>query len=364
LGSGIYAHWPRLVAETARRGLSFVALVNLIDQTFIGAYKEELVRACRFGDALGCFVTCEEFFTLTANVPRHRTRYAWDDYVFDLEFPKASYHRYESGGFSTTIEHWRGVVEEMKGRQPTAEEWHRVLDGEAHDVYLLPHFKTGAFLGIYLTDYPGPRYRVTVDERYGVTRFIRDAVGFPKKVWAALPVPMEGDAPVEVDAQTGGVIVAGRMFGALASTRGPSRVLSVEPGSVTRVGVRIAAVGDFTLRYWSYKGTVYGLVERPSELPWFRHEVPYWQDCVYLRHAHGERGLLPVRWYVGLGEPTRLPEFYSRERLTIGRFELLHGGNGFFRIADAEAHNRLWCHNESAQSFWWAVRQMPEGHSL
>jgi len=356
-GSGIYANWPRLVAETHRRGLPFAALVNLIDQTFIGAYKEEFVRACRFGDALGRFVTCEEFFADTAAVPRERVRYAMDDYVFDLEMPTNNYHRYESGGFATTIECWRGVVEEMRSRPPAEADWRRVLDGEAHDTYVLPNFKTGAFLDLYLTDYPGPRYRVTVDERRGVTRFIRDAVGFPREVRAALPVPMEGEQPVDVDPTTGGIILDGRLFGMLASTRGPSQVVSIERGPVTRVVVRIAAVGDFILRYWAREGTVFGLVERPTEIPWFRHDIPYWQDCVYLRHAHGERDVLPVRFYLGVGEPTRHAEFYSRDRVAIGRFELLHGGNGFFRAAERELYNRLWSHNESALSFWWGVRR-------
>ncbi|HUT35320.1 MAG TPA: hypothetical protein VNE39_17655 [Planctomycetota bacterium] len=355
-GSGIYAHWPRLVAETHRRGLPFVALVNLIDQTFIGAYKEEFVRACRFGDALGRFATCTDFFAATADVPRPRHRYAWDDYVFDLEMPTANYHRYESGGFSTTIEYWRGVVADMAGREPTAAEWRRILDGEAHDTYVLPHFKTGGFLDLYLTDYPGPRYRVTVDERRGVTRFIRDAVGFPRDVHATPPVPIGGDGPVEVDPSTGGVTVEGKLFGVLASTRGDSRVVSIEPGAATRVVVAIDAVGEFIVRLWQRDGVVYGLVQRPTDIPWFCHDVPYWQDCVYLRHAPGEDEAPTLRYYWGIGEATRLAEFYSRDRVTLGRVELLHGGNGFYRLAGGELHNRLWSHNESARSFWWGVR--------
>jgi len=355
-GSGIYAQWPRLVAETHRRGLPFVALVNLIDQTFIGAYKEEFVRACRYSDALGRFTTCSDFFAATADVPWARHRYAWDDYVFDLEMPTNNYHRYESGSFSSTIEYWRGVVADMAGREPTADEWRRILDGEAHDTYVLPHFKTGAFLDLYLTDYPGPRYRVTVDERRGVTRFIRDAVGFPREFHATPPVPGEGDAPVEVDPATGGVWLEGRLFGVLASTRGASRVASIEPGVATRVVVAIEAVGEFTLRLWSRDGAAYGLVERPAEIPWFRHDLPYWQDCVYLRHAPAEGDAPVVRYYWGIGEATRHAEFYSRDRVTIGRVELLHGGNGFYRVAGGELHNRLWSHNETVRSFWWGAR--------
>jgi|GEM_PF-2308250 len=389
-GSGIYANWPRLVAETHRRGLPFVALVNLIDQTFIGAYKEECVRACRFGDALGRFATCSDFFAATADVPRVRHRYAWDDYVFDLEMPTNNYHRYESGGFSSTIEYWRGVVANMMARtpqgchpqaklegvftgpartlnlsveggtpqagEPTADEWLRVLDGEAHDTYVLPNFKTGAFLDLYLTDYPGPRYRVTVDERRGVTRFIRDAVGFPREFHATPPMPVEGDAPVEVDPATGGVWLEGRLFGVLCSTRGASHVVSIEPGAVTRIVVAIEAVGEFVVRLWAREGAACGLVERPAEIPWFRHDIPYWQDCVYLRHAPAEGDAPIVRYYWGIGETTRHAEFYSRDRVTIGRVELLHGGNGFYRIAGGEVHNRLWSHNETARSFWWGAR--------
>ncbi len=55
-------------------------------------------------------------------------------------------------------------------------------------------------------------------------------------------------------------------------------------------------------------------------------------------------------------EPTEHSEFYSRRRLTVGVTELQHGGNGFMRIAKGEIHNRLWCHNETARSFWWAVK--------
>ncbi|MBM4086578.1 MAG: hypothetical protein FJ272_17480, partial [Planctomycetes bacterium] len=278
LGSGIYAAWPRLVAATHRLGLPFVALVNLIDQTFIGAYKEEFVRACRYGDALGRFMTCEEFFAAVASQPRERVRYRMDDYLFDLEMPTNNYHRYESGGFSTTIEHWRGMAEGLRQGGGSSAEWQRVLDGESHDAYVVQHFKTGAFLDLYLTDYAGPRYRVTTDERRGATRFLRDAAGMPREPRAVLPVPMEGDGPVNVDAATGGVLVDGRPFGALLSTRGPSRVLSVTPGPVTRVVVRIERVGDFMLSCWSHKGALYGLVERPDEMPWFRHDVPYWDD--------------------------------------------------------------------------------------
>ncbi len=377
LGSSIYANWPRLVAETHRRGLPFAALVNLIDQTFIGAYKEEFVRACRFCDALGRFATCSDFFAATADVPRPRRRYAWDDYKFDLEMPTNNYHRYESGGFATTIEYWRGVVADMAGREPTADEWRRVLDGEAHDSYLLPHFKTGAFLDLYLTDYPGPRYRVTTDERRGVTRFIRDAVGFPREVHAAPPVPVcssaftrpschcEHERPpeagttdwVELDPATGGVLIEGRLFGVLSSTRGESRVSQGGPGWAF---LWLDDVGAYLVRAWRHGDTIYGLVEQdPKTRPWFRHDVPYWEDCVYLRHALGEGDAPIVRYYWGIGEPTRHAEFYSRDRVTVGRFELLHGGNGFYRVAGAEIHNRLWSHNESARSFWWGVRLAP-----
>ncbi|MBM4042716.1 MAG: hypothetical protein FJ290_29870 [Planctomycetes bacterium] len=371
-GSGIYANWPRLVAETHRRGLPFVALVNLIDQTFIGAYKEEFVRACRFGDALGRFATCTDFFAATADVPRARHRYAWDDYVFDLEMPTNNYHRYESGSFSSTIEYWRGVVADMAGREPTLKEWRRVLDGEAHDTYVLPNFKTGAFLDLYLTDYPGPRYRVTVDERRGVTRFIRDAVGFPRELHAAPPVrspaftrsscpcpherPPEGGTPTgaELDPATGGVLIEGRLFGVLASTRGASRVSQGGPGWAF---LYLDDVGAYIVRAWRQGDTVYGLVEQdPKTTPWFRHDVPYWQDCVYLRHALAEGDAPIIRYYWGIGEPTRHAEFYSRDRVTIGRVELLHGGNGFYRATGGELHNRLWSHNESARSFWWGVR--------
>ncbi len=355
-GSGIYANWPRLVADTQRRGLPFVALVNLIDQTFIGAYKEEFVRAARFGDALGRFATCTDFFAATADVPRVRHRYAWDDYVFDLEMPTANYHRYESGSFASTIEYWRGVVADTAGREPTVAEWRRVLDGEAHDTYVLPNFKTGAFLDLYLTDYPGPRYRVTVDERRGVTRYIRDAVGFPREFHATPPVPVGGDGPVEVDPKTGGVIVEGRLFGVLASTRGDSHVVAIEPGAATRVVVAIDAVGEFLIHLWRRDGVVYGRVQRPADIPWFCHDVPYWEDCVYLRHAPGDDEAPVVRYYWGIGEATRLADFYSRDRVTVGRVELFHGGNGFYRLANGELHNRLWSHNESARSFWWGVR--------
>ncbi|MBM4081832.1 MAG: hypothetical protein FJ278_19155 [Planctomycetes bacterium] len=133
-------------------------------------------------------------------------------------------------------------------------------------------------------------------------------------------------------------------------------MLSVTPGPVTRVVVRIERVGDFMLSCWSHKGALYGLVERPDEMPWFRHDVPYWDDCVYLRHAHGQPGATVTRYYIGIGEPTAHKEFYSRDRVTVGRVELLHGGNGFFRVSDGALENRLWSHNETARSFWWGIR--------
>lgn len=356
LGGGMYQMWPRLASQTANANLPFCTLVNFMDQTCIGAYKEEFVRTARYAEVLGRFVTCKEFFELTAHLPREPVQYAFDEYAFELEFPAASGHRHESGGFATTIEYWQAESDALKGRGEATDEWRRVLDGQSHDAYLVSRFKTGAFMERTLTDYAGPRYRVTTDGPYGVVRTIRDAVGFPAEIVASVPVPMTGDDEVTVDSDTGGVVVGPNVLGAVVSTRGPTRVLDITAGGVTRILVGIEEGGRFQLHYWIDAGCVYGLVEPEGELPKFRFDVPYWHDCIYLRHRHGRPDAVVQRQFADVMEPTEHREFYSRRRLMVGATEFLHGGNGFVRIEEDEIHNRLWCHNETARLFWWAVK--------
>ena len=355
LGSAVYREWPRLAARTAEAGLPFFACVNLMDQSSIGPYKEEFVRAGRYADVLGRFVTCQDFFERTAHMPRERVQYSFDDYAFELELAIENRHRYESGGLSTTIEYWRGESEALKGRSDEVDEWRRVLDGESHDAYIVSRFKTGAFMERALTDYEGPRYVADSNGPYGVTRCMQDAVGFPAEVRARVPVPMTGDGEVTVDPDTGGAVIGQNVFGALVSTRARTHVVDVKPGDVSRVAVEIEETGRFELSYWTHSGHVYGLAERMGDPPEFRFDVPYWEDCIYLRHRHGQPDAVVQRRYANVMEATTHGEFYSYERVLVGAIEFLHGGNGFLRVGDGELHNRLWCHNETARSFWWAV---------
>lgn len=377
LGSGIYRGMPVLIKGTADAKLPFAAITNLIDQTFVGAYKEEVIRTARLCGLWGEFLTPSEFFKKTAHVPRVARRYSLDVYDYDREMPSANYHRYESGGFSSLLELWLQTArrledDERRGSLQTPE-LHKLLDGQSHDGYVVSYFKRGAFLDLYLTDYVGPRYKVTGDNPRGVDHYLRDCLGAPEVVSAELPVSLgraeiDGaalaldDVHFRIDPETAHVCeINGRAvrLGAPRYGQNPLNVqgLGAREGRLVIEGV-LRGFGDLRLVYGIAGETLYCLVEADPASRRSDCKTPYWEDCVYLAHALPEATVVH-RHCSGCIEPTALPDFYSAGHIVLKAEEVAltlgHGGNGFFKRSGAELWNRLWAYNENSRSFWWSV---------
>lgn len=376
MGSAIYRNLPRLLKDTADAGLPFAAITNLIDQTFVGAYKEEVVRAGRLCDLWGRFLTPSEFFKATEGTARTPRRYTLDEYDYDLEMPSNNYHRYESGGFSSLIEHWGQVSRDLQREEQgdaDGEELIRLLEGQSHDGYVVSYFKRGAFLDLYMTDYAGPRYRVTGDNPRGVDHYLRDCLQVPKTMSAELPVTLEeaeiegnviasADTRFTIDPHTGQVseINGDPVQLGLLKYRGAAIACEgccAEKGGIVVDGT-LSGFGAVRIIYGASAGRLYCKVEAEPTMWRPDCRTPYWEDCVYLSHSLPKDAAL-LRHNSGLSEVTALSEFFSPEHVTVRarHFSLIlgHGGNIFFKRSRDELRNRLWAYNEISDSFWWSV---------
>ena len=377
MGSAIYRNLPRLIKDTHDLGLPFAAITNLIDQTFIGAYKEEVVRTAGLCGLWGQFIRPSDFFRAVADTPRPKRRYALDEYDYELEFSAPNYHRYESGGFSSLLEHWL-----QTGRRLEADEGEGALDsaalielleGQSHDGYVVSYFKRGAFLDLYMTDYAGPRYKVTGDNPRGVDHYLRDCLKVPRTVTAELPVTLGraafdgtrltcGDAQFQIDPDTAEVTDINGAEVKLGLLRYGAETVECsgareEDGRLVVEG-SIPGFSDVTIVYGICDDTLYCRL-RAAPSTWQPDcKTPHWEDCVRLTHAL-PGGAELFRHCSGFSEPTNAADFFSVEALTVRtaqcRLQFCHGGNAFFRREGSELHNRLWAYNEVSDSFWWSV---------
>lgn len=375
-GAGIFRDWPDLVSKTIDDGLPFAAITSFIDQTFVGAYQEEFIRANRFGGLFCEFTTPSAFFAAVKERPMERY-FTLDEHTYDLGLPANNYHRYEMGMSSTLHAYWNAEALRLQAAEKRGELAHkdliRLLEGEAHDAYILPHFKQGAFLDLYMTEYIGPRYRVSNDGPRGVTRFIKDTVRLPDiiedrpGVSPSAAVIRENSLSadgrsVSIDAQSGAVIAvndAGVRFGELRYKGTTLAVERIDTGEHTLIVHGSIGIAKLAIEYFISGGALYGIVSVAGAIPHFRHDAPYWDECIHLAHNAGEHAAV-IRHSSGADEPTALGEFFSVDRIAVktlsGIRNFRHGGNIFFRHRGPELHNRLWAYEERSRSFWWAVQ--------
>ena len=376
-GSLIFRDWPDLVSRTLDDGLPFAAITSLIDQTFVGPCQEEFIRANRYAAVFGEFMTPSGFFAATPHIASPDRYFTLDDHTCELALPEDSYHRYEMTASSSLHAYWNAEAARLEDAERRGKldpgALGRLLDGEAHDAYILPYFKQGAFLDLYLTEYPGPRYRVTGDNPRGVARYIKDSVGLPDVIEdrpATKPsaarvrqnrIAAEGRT-VAVDARSGAVSALdgaavrfgevryqGRRLARVRLARGENRLL---------VRGELPGIGSIEVEYFIAGGFLYGVVSLPGGMKRVPCDVPYWEDGVCLAHEIGKRASV-VRHSSGVEEATHLEQFFSVDRLAVewsgGVRRFRHGGNIFFRRCGAELLNRLWAYEERSRSFWWAV---------
>ena len=375
-GSSIFRDWPELVSKTIDDGIPFAAITSFIDQTFVGAYQEEFIRANRFGKLFGEFMTPSAFFAAVKGTPMERY-FTLDEHTYDLGLPANNYHRYEMGMSSTLHAYWNAEAARLEDAERQGELEHheliRLLEGEAHDAYILPYFKQGAFIEMYLTEYIGPRYRVSSDGPRGVARYIKDTVRLPDIIEdrpritpsaatiKETSISAEGRT-VAIDAKTGAVISIndqGVRFGEIRYKGNVLSVSHIDAGEHTlSVHGEIPGAAKIIIDYFISGGTLYGIVALPDGIKRFRHDASYWEECIYLAHIAGEHASV-IRHTSGVDEPTGLGEFFSVDRIAVkslaGMRSFRHGGNIFFRHRGPELHNRLWSYEDRARSFWWGV---------
>ena len=375
---GTYESLPKLIWKTMEEGLPLAAFTNLIDQTFIGTYKEEVVRTSKYCKVWGEFVMPTQFFERTSDLLREKVYYPLNAYEYDIVLPPGNYHRYEMGGQSTRLEYLYQQSRKLKNNESKgmlkSEDLLLLLNAQAHDTFLCSYFKTGAFLERYLTDYCGPRYMVETDASRGAKHYAKDVVKIPAVIRGIPPVRFDtanikdntmriNNIKVSIDTETGYIscingfsISLGKMcFNGkhLKQTKicaGTDRLL---------VTGRLEGFGNISLIYGLSSGNIFCEVQ--AEIDGWQPDcnTPYWDDCVYLAHEK-PAGSIVIRHCSGIAEKTDLPDFFSTKFVSIkGReihFKLVHGGNIFFRQSDNMLQNRLWSYGDTAKSFWWGVK--------
>lgn len=373
-----YESLPKLIWKTMKEGLSLAAFTNLIDQTFIGTYKEEVVRTSRYCKVWGEFVTPTQFFERTSDLLREKVFYPLDVYEYDIVLPPGNYHRYEMGGESTRLEYLyqqsqRLQIDESNGVMKS-EDLLLLLNAQAHDTYLCSYFKTGAFLERYLTDYCGPRYIVETDAPRGVKRYAKDVVKIPDVVRGIPPVQFDAvrikdntimlnNIKVSIDAKTGCISGINGFSVSLGKICFNGKQLEqVEISSDKNrllVTGQLEEFGNIQLIYGLSSGNIFCEVQ--AEIDGWQPDcnTPYWNDCVYLAHEK-PAGSVVIRHCSEIAEETNLPDFFSTEFVDIKdkgiHLKLLHGGNIFFLQFDNILQNRLWSYGDTAKSFWWGVK--------
>ncbi len=387
LGSSNYRQIHELLAAAKNKQLPFLAVTDFNDQTSIGIYKEELVRTSAYCELWGRFTTPAEMFSELERrhnpVPRY---YNLDSYNYDLRIKEGNYHRYESGGFASTHAYWNQVSEKLQessgnNSAQNRKELIRLLEGEAHDTYILPYFKTGAFMEIYYPDYCGPRYMVRDDCPRGVKRFIRNVTGLPETI-SDYPQELPETASVNGNIIETGTLKAiiSKEDGCVGSINGKNcslgkltygaagfeRVRFSKESNVLVLSGVLPGFGEVSVKYFIRGNRLFGIITATKPFPAWDSRTPYWDNCVCLSHAK-TRNTEIIRTVCGISEKTELEEFFSLDRIVLTQPEssltLLHGGNIFFKQSKDQLMNRLWCYNETSRSFWWgiALEEMTSG---
>ena len=376
-GGEIWRHFPVLLTTDRNKGLPFIALTSLMDQTFVDIYNEEILRANHYACVWGEFVTPSEFFEKTKAITAEPRCYTLDQYYYELDLSGNSIHGHQTGGYSSEqafmFKESLRLRELDKKGAVVESDLKRLLNQEAHDCYIIPYFATGYFMEGGMTDYNGPRYRSSNDQPRGLNRYIRDTAGYPKTFSDHAPVRPEpcliqggmlssSGKKVEVDLKTGAVVsLAGRKvsLGALKYNGAPFEVQDVR-GSDDRLCLsgNLPGFGAVVVEYFLNAGWLYGEVSCPvMDHRWEDTKIT-WMDAVYLEHSKSAQAGV-VRTVSAISQPTGLERFHSLDVLKIREagsvVQLKHGGNIFFRQTPAAVQNRLWCYDEFCDRFYWAV---------
>ena len=376
-GGEIWRHFPVLLTSERNKGLPFIALTSLMDQTFIDIYNEEILRANHYASVWGEFVTPSEFFKKNKAIAAEARCYTLDQYYYELDLSGNSIHGHQTGGYSSEQafmfkESHRLRELDKQGAVPESD-LKRRLNQEAHDCYIIPYFAPGYFMEGGMTDYDGPRYRSSNDQPRGLNRYIRDAAGYPKTFSDHAPVrpgpcliqggtlSFEGKN-VEIDLQSGTLVsLAGKKvsLGALKYNGVAFEVQEVR-GSDKRLCLsgNLPGFGEVVVEYFLNAGWLYGEVSCPTMDHRWEDTKITWKDAVYLEHSKSAQAGV-VRTVSAISQPTGLERFHSLDVLKIREagsvVQLKHGGNIFFRQTPAAVHNRLWCYDEFCDCFYWAV---------
>jgi hypothetical protein len=378
-GGECWRHLPVLLLSPRNEGLPFIAIISLMDQTFIDIYAEELVRAHQYAPVWGEFQTPTGFFEATREIEATPRRYALDDYHYELDLSGNSIHGHQTGGYSSQQaflfrEGARLRELERMGNLREAE-LKRFLNQEAHDSYIIPYFTPGYFMEGGLTDYVGPRYRCCTDGPRGVDRCIRDVAGYPKTFSDPAPTAPEScdvadftlacrDVAVDIDPATAAVVRIGGQavsFGKLLYNGAALTDLSRSPSSppaVLALRGTLPGFGEVSIEYFTSGGWLWGQIKAESQERRWTDTRICWADCVHLEHAKPASAEV-WRTVSGVTEPTRLERFHSLDEMAFrGRdraWRFRHGGNIFFRQTPEAVHNRLWCYDEFCDTFHWGV---------
>lgn len=375
MGTRNYSELPELISKCSQCDLPFLAITNFIDQTFVGVYQEEIIRSSGYCSLWGEFLTPSQFFERTKDFEARDVYYSLDDYSYNLEIvPESNYHRYETGGLSSSHAYWNAASKDIKNKKVSDSdgEIKRLLEGQAHDSYILPYFKTGAFMELYLHDYDGPRYKVVHDGPRGANGYICDKteLGFGVE-----DLPDFSPAPCEVmknglkneyiqicinpeDASITQINENNACMGRVdLNGKSVSDVRFVKDEFALTAKGFVDDFGEVELKYFLNDKRCFCILRALNNRRW-NYKLSYWKDCLSIAFRK-ERDSEIIRHSSGVFETTRLPEFFSLDKITIAskdnKFDIGIGGNIFFRQDQGAVYNRLWSYGETAKSFWWSV---------
>ncbi len=338
--SAMYRHFPVMLSAAAGNDIPFVAMTNFMDQTFIDIYFEELVRAGRYAEIIGKFVTPQEFFCLTGSLNRIPRVYHLDQYDYKLEL-KNGIHNGQTGGQSSII----GFLEKERRRLQSGGDqasWKYFLNQQAHDSYILPRFPNGYFMSGLLTDYCGPNHPDIL---------IRQVVGYPECFADELHGPTEPmPSDLVINHQNGEVVMLnGRTvaFGRICYNNAEFMVNKVvQKESSLKLYGELPGFGPVELTYSVRKGFLYCEIRSSARISG--------DDEVRLEHIK-----LPdeavTRQITSIWEQTKLNYFHSLSGIKIGSRKFVHGGNIFFRQNNTKLFNLLWRNGDFSEIFFWGV---------
>jgi hypothetical protein len=376
-GGNTWRHLPILLTSARNDGVPFVSFTSLMDQSFIDLYAEEIVRSHAYAPVWGEFLTPTEFFDRTASFPAERRVYTLDDYDYALDLVGNTIHAHETGGYSSEQAFLFAEGRRLRALEQTGrldeDSLRRFLNQQAHDTYIIPYFAQGAFMDKSVADYAGPRYVCSSEGPRGYTRAIRDAAGYPERFRDCAPAAAEpcvirggviavGPVAFKVDLKSGAVIRIGPQACRLGCVTFDGKALVI--AGVERLPDRLRLTGNLsgfgtvTLAYFIAGRRLFCEVSIASNPLRVARDAQCWERCVSLEHAK-PAGAEVWRRVSGVVQPTRREAFHSLDVVELrrgGETRVLgHGGNIFFRQTPTTLSNRLWCHDEFCDCFWWSV---------